>query len=146
MFDIIVDIDGTIANGDHRVHLLRQKKKDWKNYLKGVMDDTVHEDIVWICNALKSAGARLVLCSGRSEDEREDTEQWFREKNITFFEKMYLRPSGDFRNDAIVKAELYEQMLKDGYDPKIVFEDREHVVDMWRNMGLRCLEVEYCPH
>ena len=40
-----------------------------------------------------------------------------------------------------MKSDLYDQILKDGFKPKIVFEDRESVVKMWRGRGLRCLQV-----
>jgi hypothetical protein len=53
-----------------------------------------------------------------------------------------MRPYLDRRDDDIIKFELYEQMLADGYEPVLVFEDRDRVVKMWRSMGIKCLQVE----
>ena len=38
--------------------------------------------------------------------------------------------------------ELYEQHVKDHYDVLCVFDDRNQVVDMWREIGLKCLQVQ----
>ena len=43
--------------------------------------------------------------------------------------------------DPVIKSDLYDQILEDGFKPTIVFEDRESVVKMWRGRGLRCLQV-----
>ena len=52
-----------------------------------------------------------------------------------------MRPKGDFRKDFMVKRDLYKKMIVDGFNPVIVFEDKITVVDMWKEMGLRCLRV-----
>jgi hypothetical protein len=41
----------------------------------------------------------------------------------------------------VIKGEILDQMLVDGYTPTIAVDDRNQVVDMWRARGLRCLQV-----
>ena len=41
----------------------------------------------------------------------------------------------------MIKSDLYDQIIEDGFRPAIVFDDRESVVKMWRGRGLRCLQV-----
>lgn len=142
MFDIIVDIDGTIADNGHRTHFLRQDPKDWDSYHAGVMQDGTHDDVLFTIRALLRAGCRAVLCTGRGEEEREDTLEWLVKHGIYFFSDLYMRKEGDRRPDYIIKTELYEQMLEDGYQPRMVFEDRNSVVKMWREKGLRVMHVE----
>lgn len=143
MHDVIVDIDGTIADNSHRVHHIRKSPKDWKSYEKGVMEDEPHFDIIYILESLKARGSKLVLCTGRMENERDDTINWLRMHYLDFlFDKLYMRPLNDYRSDDVVKKELLDQIRKDGYNPTIVFEDRQRVVDMWRTEGLRCLQVQ----
>ena len=91
---------------------------------------------------------RLIFCSGRGELSRSITETQIRRllssisniKNSKTI-NLYLRGINDFREDAIVKSDLYDKMMLDGFKPKIVFEDRASVVKMWRARGLRCLQV-----
>ena len=55
---------------------------------------------------------------------------------------LYMRSENDYRPDHEVKSALLDQMRIDGFDPKLVFDDRASVVKMWRVRGLRCLQVD----
>lgn len=52
-----------------------------------------------------------------------------------------MRPEGDERKDSIVKQEIYEKYIKDRYNVRFVLDDRNQVVDMWREVGLKVLQV-----
>ena len=54
-----------------------------------------------------------------------------------------MRKKGDHRKDSIVKKELYEEHIKNRYEVLCVFDDRNQVVDMWREEGLLCCQVYY---
>jgi hypothetical protein len=51
-----------------------------------------------------------------------------------------MRKAGDYRQDAIVKAEWLEALPED-QRPVLAFDDRQQVVDMWRAHGVRCCQV-----
>lgn len=36
---IIVDLDGTLCNAEHRKHYVEAKKKDWKSFYNGIAQD-----------------------------------------------------------------------------------------------------------
>jgi phosphoglycolate phosphatase-like HAD superfamily hydrolase len=137
----IFDVDGTLANTDHRKHFLEKRPKDWGGWHSLAHLDEPHADIrelVW-------AGAekfkyKIILCSGRSEDQRKLTENWMRRHDIRF-DRLYMRRAGDRRDDSIIKLELLELMRADGFDPVLAFDDRDRVVAAWRSVGIRCLQV-----
>jgi predicted kinase len=54
-----------------------------------------------------------------------------------------MRPEKDTRVDHIVKEEMLDKIIADGYDPFLVIDDRPSVVAMWRRRGLTCLQNEY---
>lgn len=143
MFDIIVDIDGTLSELSHRQEYLKMTPKNWKKFNSLVHLDDTHDDIIWIIKTLKMAGARIIICTARTEDIKEPTIEWLNDKAglAGFYDAIYMRKSKDYRNDGIVKTELLEQMRKDGFNPTIVFDDRNKAVDAWRSAGLRCLQV-----
>lgn len=142
--DIIFDIDGTLANCEHRQAFLRVKPRNWKAFKNAIHLDTPRHDIIWFANILYSIGNRIIIATARSEDEREATEKWLKDvAELTCFEKIYMRETGDYRDDAIVKMEILEQMRNDGYNPTVVFDDRDRVVKAWREAGLCCLQVNY---
>jgi hypothetical protein len=139
----IWDIDGTLANCEHRTHWVRSKPKNWPAFNRGMKHDTAHADIVWMLRTFHAAGCTILIASGRSEDDREVTETWLRDvAGIEgLYSKLYMRPSRDSRSDDIVKGEILDQMQEDGYDPTMVVDDRQRVVDMFRSRGLRVLQV-----
>jgi FMN phosphatase YigB (HAD superfamily) len=137
----IFDIDGTLANGSHRKHWVNSKPKNWNAWYASAHLDTPYWDIIDFMNVARSKGLRVVISTGRSEEYREDTMRWFRNYGI-HCERMYMRPTGDYRDDSVVKKEMLDQMRVDGYNPLLVFDDRDRVVKMWRENGIRCLQVQ----
>jgi len=136
----IFDIDGTIANTEHRQHYLASSPKDWKGWHDNSQKDTPHWEITEILDMAREKGIKIVLCTGRDEKCRDETIEWFVMHGI-HFDALYMRKAGDRRDDDIVKRELLTQIRSVGYDPVCVFEDRARVVKMWREEGLRCLQV-----
>jgi hypothetical protein len=104
--------------------------------------DTVHEDMVWMLRTFHAAGCTILIASGRGEEDREITEMWLRNvaKVEGLYSKLYMRPANDYRSDDIVKGEILDQILVDGFNPTMCVDDRNQVVDMWRARGLRCLQ------
>lgn len=143
MKTVIVDIDGTVANCEHRQHFLRVKPRNWKAFKELAYEDTVFHDIVDLIKILHDAGNKIVFVTARSEDERAVTTAWLIDKSglWDFYDKLYMRPEGDTRDDTDIKEELLAELREDGYDPWLVLDDRDRVVVKWRELGLRCLQV-----
>jgi len=139
----IFDIDGTLADCEHRIHWVRSKPKNWPAFNRAMKDDTPNWDIVWLLRNFYSAGVTILIASGRSEDDRAVTEDWLNNvANVQgMYTKLYMRSSKDYRRDDIVKSEILDQMRADGFNPTIAVDDRQSVTDMWRARGLRCLQV-----
>ena len=147
--DIIFDIDGTLLNIQHRVHHLHKTPPDWKNFNDSMDGDRPIPEMVELLQMLGNDNRnRLIFCSGRGEQNRPITEKQIRRLLSAISDEensnrvnLYLRGHADFRDDSVVKSDLYDQMLTDGFTPRMVFEDRASVVRMWRARGLRCLQV-----
>ena len=54
-----------------------------------------------------------------------------------------MRKKGDYRHDEIIKEEIYHTDIEPNYNVIAVFDDRNRVCDMWRNLGLLCNQVYY---
>lgn len=91
--------------------------------------------------ALLGAGQQqIVICSGRPAHFRHYTEAWLARHDIAW-DGLYLRPEGDDEvTDEEVKKGLLRQIMADGYQPWLVIDDRQAVVDFWRSAGLTCLQ------
>lgn len=136
---VIVDIDGTLCDIEHRRHHVMGKPKNWKSFNAAMHLDTPRSDIVTLVRILHAAGHAIVLCSGRQSRYRDDTETWLARHQVPRH-ALYMRAGQDFRDDAIVKSELLDQIMADGYEPWLVIDDRDRVVAMWRARGLTCLQ------
>lgn len=137
----VFDIDGTLANSEHRMHWVRSSPKNWKACDEAIPRDTTHEDIVWLLKLLDQEDARIIICTGRSENTREVTEAWLKNNDI-YYSALYMRKNGDYRKDSIVKVELLYNIVQDyGKKPFMWFDDRQQVVDAIRNEGIRVLQV-----
>ena len=138
---ICFDIDGTLADLSHRVHYWRESPKNWNKFKSEMINDTPIEQIVTINRVMAKAGHTVILCTGRSEDTRDLTEQWLFHHGVKF-EKMYMRAEKDYRSDDIVKNLLLAHIILDfGKKPDIVFDDRPRVVKMWRECGVFVADV-----
>lgn len=135
---IIVDIDGTLANCDHRRHLVEQKK--WPAFYDAMTEDVVNEWCRDLIHAILDLyDWRILLVSGRPDSHRSLTEAWL-EKNEICYHGLFMRKERDYRKDSIVKREIYDNHIRGKFHVELVIDDRTQVVEMWRELGLVCLQ------
>jgi hydroxymethylpyrimidine pyrophosphatase-like HAD family hydrolase len=134
---VICDIDGTLA------HMNGRSPYDPTKYHEDIKDDFVHR----LFALLTSNGEIRIIVSGRSDEYREVTEKWLEDNGVTY-QFLFMRDhtrvdeKGNKVNDAIIKREIYENFIKDKFNVICTIDDRNRVVDMWRNeLGLICLQV-----
>ena len=129
---ILSDLDGTLAllNGRNPYDASECEK------------DIVNKPVADIIARYSQAGITIILLSGRSEIHRPQTLQWLAKNGIEY-DALFMRDEGDNRKDAIIKRELYEGYIQRDYNVLFVLDDRQQVVDLWRSIGLTCLQVDY---
>ncbi len=148
---VIQDIDGTLANINHRIHHIKplpgpgstgDEKKNWSAFFYAAKDDAVYEHVKHMGALLKEQGNAIVLITGRPENLRADTIGWLT-KNDIVFDELLMRPATERKPDYEVKRDLLLDYLnKEGKslsDVKMVFEDRLPVAKMWHDLGLPVL-------
>ncbi len=144
---IIVDLDGTLADTKHRQHYLKQEPKDWNSFNNLCHQDPCNEWCKLLMRKFFTTFGRgeemcdVIIVSGRTEDVKGKTLDWLDHNEIDY-DEIYMRKSGDFRDDRVIKKEFYEKDIYPNYKKKPLFvvEDRRKVVEFWREMGIVCLE------
>jgi len=141
----VFDIDGTLADCSHRIHLINSEKKDWRAFFATVSDDKPIEHMIELAKRLW-ATAPLVFVSGRSDECQNDTSLWLEQQGFGFVKQskpryLYMRRAGDHRPDHLIKSEILDELLRDGFQPIMAFDDRNQVVKMWRERGIPCAQV-----
>jgi phosphoglycolate phosphatase-like HAD superfamily hydrolase len=135
---IIFDLDGTLANIDHRRHFVEGPKKDWNAFFEACENDTPNIEICWLFKVLQQHDRLIEVWSGRSKSVRLKTIEWFM-KHEMYPIKVRMREIGDFRPDEVVKKEWLDEVGAENI--AMVFDDRDKVVKMWRENGINCLQV-----
>lgn len=127
---IICDIDGTLAllNG--------------RNPFVPSMEDTVHTPVADLLTVYsrQSPKVSIILVSGREDKYKDLTIAWLQQYSIPFNE-LYMRKSGDFRKDFVIKKEIYSKFIEPKHSVLFVLDDRNQTVNMWREIGLPCFQV-----
>lgn len=127
---IVVDLDGTLAlnNSGRSPYEWGRVKEDALN--------TVIANIVM----LMENWYIIIILSGRDEICRNDTMKWLEQHRIPY-DHLYMRPQSNTEKDSIIKRRLFEENIRGRFYVAFVIDDRNQVVEMWRNMGLTCLQV-----
>lgn len=127
---ILVDVDGTLA------HMQGRSPYDYTKVATDLLDEVVAELVA----SAADAGYTIIVCSGRDDSCRDDTADWLNRHKI-HFDQLLMRKTGDDRKDSIVKSEIFDQQIAGKYNIRYVLDDRDQVVEMWRERGLKVLQV-----
>ncbi len=128
---VLVDIDGTVALLGDRHHL----------DLHRVTEDEPNHAVIAAVRAMHAAGYGVIYCTGREESARADTESWLARHVGVPYLALYMRGYDDTRRDAVVKRDIFQREIAADYRVVGVFDDRQHVVKMWRALGLTVFQV-----
>ncbi len=140
---VIFDLDETLANTQHRLHyILQQNPKNWEAYNSKISEDQIYEWCKILISNFVRDGYKILFVTGRSESCRKDTLDWLLSNQIPSNFELHMRKDRDFRHDDIVKKEIYFENIEKKYNVLLAVDDRRRVVEMWRNIGLVCLQCK----
>lgn len=136
---IIVDIDGTVAH-----HEGNRSPFDYSRVLTDKPDHTIIQLVRdWKFN---HPNGNVLFVSGRDNTCYHDTEKWLQYHQVPV-DWLFMRPAdakdvhGGKLPDYVVKYDLFNFHIRDRFNVKFVLDDRDQVVDVWRRLGLKCLQV-----
>ena len=159
---VIFDLDGTLADIDERKQKsqIDNGKMDWDIVFdpENIKLDKPKPEVIKCAQMFHQQGYKIVIFSGRNDRSFHSTKEWLSQHEVPY-DLLVCRPDkfkdeswpvadGNpatykmrFMPDQILKKEMLDTFV-DINDVFIIFEDRKKVVDMWRELGLTCFEVE----
>ena len=140
----VFDLDGTLADLDHRLPFIQSENPDWESFNASVGEDKPILPVIKLLTQLDAAQNTVVeIWSGRmgDEDTRSKTMMWLATNGIRPGLLTHMRPEGNFLQDNLLKQKWLTEAIEKGQRPDMVFDDRQRLVDMWRANGIICAQV-----
>ena len=114
---------------------------DWDTFFnpKMISLDDPNTDVINMARILSSQGFHIWILSGRSDRTKDATIDWLNQHDVPF-DKLMMRPKKlHFTRDSDLKQMWLDTIGVDNV--AMVFDDRNQVVDMWRDNGLTTFQV-----
>ena len=146
---VIFDLDGTLANIEARRKLATKPtgKMDWDIFFAPqlIALDSPNMPVIEMAKTLAEK-YNIAILSGRSKATKAVTKDWLDKHGVTY-NVLKMRPTDNkwkfMPDDKLKKIWLDELFPGDSkkLDIICVFDDRQKVVDMWRENGLTSMQV-----
>lgn len=146
---VIVDLDGTLSDGTHRLHLLPTKDLhltgSWSEFNRAARHDAPIQDTIDIVNMLWKSGMGVVILTGRSDEVETETILWL-DRHKVKYDWMIMRRAEDNRKDTVIKEEVLRAIGLQHIT--CAFDDSPNVIKHFRSLGITTYQVtEYDkPH
>ena len=143
---VIFDLDGTLAIIDKRRDLARKPngKFDWDVFhdASNISLDEPNTPVIKIAQLFAEDGFLIAIFSGRSDKTEHTTRAWLTRNRVPFH-TLAMRPhkTMNFIPDEVLKKQMLDNIPFHIDDIFLVVDDRQKVVDMWRDIGLNCFQV-----
>lgn len=128
---VICDLDGTLA--------LLGKRNPFD--ASTCAQDELNLPVAHYLRSLKELGMEIFYFSGREDKYRGQTIDFLGKHELHFHKELVMRETGDFTKDAIIKEAMFEQHIRDKFNVHVVLDDRDQVVEKWRELGLNVFQV-----
>lgn len=138
----IFDLDGTLAI-KHESRDIYDASKAYLDYPNKPVTDILNTLAFSDCTADRVGGEVTIYCTARHEQDRAATVAWL-EVHTPYDPEhgdLLLMRQSKGRADWKEKLDLYNEHVRGKYNVLGVFDDRNQVVQLWRELGLTCFQV-----
>ncbi len=141
---VVCDLDGTLCDHSARVDLAQAN--DWDAFHARCHEDKPNRDVVTALSLIyhSKLEADIYALTGRNERYRKKTLDWLSE-HAPFFTEVLMRPDNNYESDHVLKLRMLEEKLggKEKVLERVAFvlEDRDKVIEAFRNYGLSTWQV-----
>lgn len=139
---IIVDIDGTLADDLWRRHTYSHPNRDWAEINAMCKYDQPFKWCQEIVTAMAAQDYHIIFLTARNDSARAHTDAWLRANTNLLDFTLIMRSEGDRREDWMTKEDLYTKHVHPTFDVLFCLDDKQTVTDMWRRIGLKCLQCD----
>ncbi|KAA1378533.1 phosphatase domain-containing protein [Aeromicrobium fastidiosum] len=132
---VIFDLDGTLCDTSEIVHLIEGDDKDFAAFHAASATCPAHEDVVEAAREQHEKGRAVIVVTSREFVWRDLSLDWLVAHDVPY-DALYMRIVGDYRKDVVIKKEILQQIADDGFTPLEAWDDKESVLELWRDNGI----------
>lgn len=147
--NLILDIDGTLSDAEHRAHYVNKDIPDWQGFLQPnlVGLDTVIEGSQRGFEYLSKIATKVYFLTGRNESLREVTAKWLHDNfkvNKLKHVRLIMRPLNDNRLPTTYKDEALVKIKAHSPRVTIAIDDDKFMMKVYRDHGFIALHAPEC--
>jgi len=136
---VIFDVDGTLANVDPYIHLVRGPNRDYDAFHEASIDALPNFEVVQMLNEAFFDQRQIIIVTSRKENWRGLTSRWLA-KNDIGHHALYMRKDDDNRPDYEVKKDILIQ-IKKHWNVVHAVDDNPHVIKLWEEHGIPTTKI-----
>jgi FMN phosphatase YigB (HAD superfamily) len=135
----IFDVDGTLANVDPYLHLVRGPNRNYDAFHEASVGALPNFEVVQMLNEAFFDQMHIIIVTSRKEVWRGLTSYWLA-KNDIGHHALYMRKDNDNRPDYEVKEDILLQIKKQ-WDVIHAVDDNPSVIKLWENYGINTTKI-----
>ena len=127
----IFDVDGTLANVDPYLHLVRGSNRDYDAFHEASIDALPNIEVVEMLNNAVSDQYAILVVTSRKEKYRGLTSMWLAKNNIRSH-GLFMRADDDNRPDYEAKKDMLDKINK-LWNVVHAVDDNPNVIRLWED-------------
>lgn len=137
----IFDVDGTLVDVSSIRYFVNERdpkfsgKKLWDRFHGGAINCPPIPQALQLHAEARANGLAILIVTARMNVWSLPTLIWLKEHGVEH-DELYMRKNLDYRKDYIVKAEILQQIKRDGYRPVMAVDDNPNVIKLWQSHGI----------
>lgn len=132
---ILVDMDGTLCDVQGIRHYVECDRPDFRSFHEASRFCPTRPEVEAEVRRAAAEGLAVVIVTARDERFERATRDFLLRHRIPYH-ALHMRPWGDRRRDAVVKAEILERIVREGFEPVRAIEDRLDIAQVWSAHGI----------
>lgn len=127
-------MDGTLCDVSSIRHLVQGKVKNFHAFHMESASCPPNLEVVQKAHDAKQAGRAVLIVTARTVEYRNVTAVWLALHGVPS-DALYMRRSGDFRKDFLVKKDILS-VIRKTWNPVHAYDDNPAVVQLWESEGI----------
>jgi uncharacterized HAD superfamily protein len=135
----IFDVDGTLANVDPYLHLVRGSNKDYDAFHEASIDALPNLDVVQMLNNAVADRHAILVVTSRKDKWRGLTSMWLAKNNLRSH-ALFMRADDDHRPDYEVKKDILEK-INNHWNVVHAIDDNPSVIKLWEDHSIPTTKI-----